>query len=509
MTVAPAHVIDALQGLNALVIGDAMLDCYLEGEAGRICREAPAPIVDVARRTDAPGGAANTAANVAALGAHTTLLGVTGGDAEGDALRRVLSQADVSLDGLLAVRRRQTLAKHRVFASSHLLVRFDQGRAEPLDARSERMLLARLRALYADMDAIVVSDYAYGVLTPALLRELSSLRRRYPRTVIVDSRNLPLFRHIRPTAVKPNYDEAIRLLGAERVDGPDARAEQMMSEGPRLLDMTGADIAAITLDTDGALIFERGAPPYRTYAQRADGTRAAGAGDTFVAALALALAAGAGATVAAEIASTAAAVVVARDGTTACSGADLRERLAAGGKFAADLNRLRSHVESARERGQRIVFTNGCFDILHRGHITYLNRAKALGDVLIVGVNSDASVATLKGPGRPVNTLEDRIEVLGALSCVDHVVAFNEETPELLIRALRPDIYVKGGDYTIETLPEAPLVASLGGAVRLLPFVEDRSTTRIIERIRATEVSKGSRNRKRARDTHTRTTTRR
>ncbi|HXK33114.1 MAG TPA: D-glycero-beta-D-manno-heptose 1-phosphate adenylyltransferase, partial [Dehalococcoidia bacterium] len=459
--------------------------------ARRICREAPAPIVDVARRTDAPGGAANTAANVAALGARTTLLAVTGDDAEGDALRRALARADVSLDGLLTVRRRQTLAKHRVFASSHLLVRFDQGRAEPLDAGSERTLIARLRALYASMDAIVVSDYAYGVIAPALLRELATLRRKHPRTVVVDSRNLPLFRHLRPTAVKPNYDEAVRLLGAGRVEGPDARAEQMMSEGPRLLDMTGADIAAITLDTDGALIFERGAPPYRTYAQRADGTRAAGAGDTFVAALALALAAGAGATVAAEIASTAAAVVVARDGTSACSAADLRGRLAAGGKFAVDLARLRSHVQAARERGQRIVFTNGCFDILHRGHITYLNRAKALGDVLIVGVNSDASVAALKGPGRPVNTLEDRVEVLGALSCVDHVVAFDEATPERLIRALRPDIYVKGGDYTIETLPEAPLVESLGGAVRLLPFVEDRSTTRIIERIRGTDAPGG------------------
>ncbi len=244
---------------------------------------------------------------------------------------------------------------------------------------------------------------------------------------------------------------------------------------------------AVTLDTDGALILERDAPPYRTYAGSAGPAYPAGAGDTFLTALTLALAAGAETAAAAEIASRAASVVVARERTATCTAGDLRERIGGEGKQAAHLDALTARVERARSHGQRVVFTNGCFDILHRGHITYLNRAKALGDLLIVGLNSDASVRRLKGAHRPINTLEDRVQVLSALGSVDHIIAFDEDTPEDLIRALRPDVFVKGGDYSRETLPEASLVESLGGTVRILAYVEERSTTNIIARIRAVE----------------------
>jgi D-beta-D-heptose 7-phosphate kinase/D-beta-D-heptose 1-phosphate adenosyltransferase len=224
-------------------------------------------------------------------------------------------------------------------------------------------------------------------------------------------------------------------------------------------------------------------PPYRTYARPAKNLRAAGAGDTFVGALAAALAAGAATTVAAEIASAAAAVVVAKDGTATCSAAELREQMASDVKVVGDLGRFARRVALYRAQGKRVVFTNGCFDILHRGHITYLNRAKALGDLLVVGVNSDDSVRRLKGASRPINTLDDRVRVIEALSCVDHVIAFEEDTPIELVRALRPDIYAKGGDYTRESLPETPIVESLGGVVHILPFLEERSTTGVIEKI--------------------------
>ena len=168
---------------------------------------------------------------------------------------------------------------------------------------------------------------------------------------------------------------------------------------------------------------------------------------------------------------------------TCCSARELREFLWAEGKYVADVGRLAGRLDFYRQQGRKVVFTNGCFDILHRGHITYLNRAKALGDVLIVGVNSDAGIQRLKGPDRPINTLEDRVQVLAALSCIDHLIGFEEDTPCNLIRALRPNVFVKGGDYTRERLPEAPLVEELGGVVHILPFVQDRSTTRIIERI--------------------------
>jgi D-beta-D-heptose 7-phosphate kinase/D-beta-D-heptose 1-phosphate adenosyltransferase len=209
----------------------------------------------------------------------------------------------------------------------------------------------------------------------------------------------------------------------------------------------------------------------------------AGAGDTFTSTLALALAAGAAATQAAELASAAAAVVVGKERTAACTAQELREVLGALGKYVPDLTRLAARAEFYRRQGRTVVFTNGCFDILHKGHVSLLHRARALGDVLIVGVNSDAGIRRLKGPSRPINTLEDRVQVLAALGCVDHLIAFDEDTPCNLIRALRPQVFVKGGDYTRERLPEAPLVEELGGVVHILPSVEAHSTTGLIEKI--------------------------
>ena len=269
-----------------------------------------------------------------------------------------------------------------------------------------------------------------------------------------------------------------------------ARAQQIASQAGRVFELTGAQIAAVTLDLDGALVLDRGGPPYRTYARPvrpASGGRTAGAGDTYSSALCLALAAGAQTAQAAELAAAASAVVVDKERTAVCSAQELRASLSSEDKFVASSGTLAARVAFHRQQGQRIVFTNGCFDILHSGHITYLNRAKALGDILIVGLNADGSVRRLKGPGRPINRLEDRAQVLAALSSIDYIVAFDEDTPSNLIRAVRPDIFVKGGDYTWDALPEAPLVEELGGAVQILAYVEDHSTTGIIERIRASE----------------------
>ncbi|HEX5826428.1 MAG TPA: D-glycero-beta-D-manno-heptose 1-phosphate adenylyltransferase, partial [Candidatus Limnocylindrales bacterium] len=276
-----------------------------------------------------------------------------------------------------------------------------------------------------------------------------------------------------------------RLLGEPELRGTRARAAQVGMAGDRLLDVTGARIAFVTVDTDGAFVFERDAPPYRTYATPHPHSRAAGAGDTFVAALTLALASGASAPAAAEVASVAAGVVVRQAGTSACTLADIEEALAQrAGKRVDPGPGLEARMRAAREAGQRIVFTNGVFDILHRGHVTYLARAKGLGDLLVVGVNSDESVHRLKGPLRPINPLEDRIAVLEALSPVDIVVPFADDTPEGVIEQVRPHVFVKGGDYRRESLPEASLVERLGGTVRILPFTEDRSTTNVIAKVR-------------------------
>ncbi|MFO0593125.1 MAG: D-glycero-beta-D-manno-heptose 1-phosphate adenylyltransferase [Polyangiaceae bacterium] len=504
MAVTPAipRVLRRLQGLRALVIGDAMLDTYLRGATDRLCPEAPVPIVNVTSRADRPGGAANTAVNLRALGADVTLLGVIGADAEGIALRNALMTEGIAPNALTVSKRRRTLAKQRVFAGSQLLVRFDQGSTEPLDADADLAIVQKIPSLLREADAVVISDYGYGVVTPRVIAALADARRSAPRVLVVDAKDLPAYQAASPTAVKPNYREAARLLGLDRdAHAPksrtptaghetrdprgDERARAIEPHGRDLLARTGARIVAVTLDTEGAIFFERGREPFRTFAKPAEHARAAGAGDTFGAALSLALAAGADLPTAAEIASAAAAIVVAKDGTATASLAEVAARIEGVDKLAASAADLAPHLEAYRRKGARVVLTSGCFDILHRGHVTYLSAAKALGDVLIVGLNTDAGVRRLKGDCRPINPLPDRAAVLAGLSCVDRVVAFDEDTPEALVTAVRPHIFVKGGDYTRASLPEARAVEAAGGEVRILPFIDDRSTTSLIARIRA------------------------
>ena len=485
--------IDAFPGLRVLVIGEAMLDAYLQGTSGRLCREAPVPIVAVDARSDVPGGAANAAVNARALGASVSLLSVIGDDAEGAALRAALAARGVDTADVLVDPARRTLAKHRVFAGAQMLVRFDGGTTSRVDRAYEARLIDRLGTLVAAHDAVIVSDYGYGILTPRVIAALGVLQAAAPRIIVADSKSLGAFRGVGVTAVKPNYDETLRLLGGRGATRRAARAEAMARHGERLLEITGAQIAAVTLDTEGALFFERGRAPYRTYARPTDHARAAGAGDTFAAALALALAAGGDIAASAEIASAAAAVVVAKEGTATCSLGELRAYVAGNDKVAPDLPALLECLDVVRRSGKRIVLTNGCFDILHRGHIGYLNAAKALGDVLVVGVNTDASVRRLKGPARPINALDDRTAVLAGLSAVDHIVAFDEPTAVELCAAVRPHLFVKGGDYTRERLPEAAVVEAQGGEVRLLPYLRDRSTSSIIERVRAPQTAAAGR----------------
>lgn len=487
---ALGSVVERFSSLRVLVVGDPMLDVYLEGDVPRLCREAPVPLVRLDHRTDVPGGAANTAVNLRALGADVSLLGVVGDDENGARLRRCLEETGVRCTELVVDRARETLALHRVVGSSQLLVRFDAGSREGLAPEAEEQLVDHLGARWIDADVVVVSDYAYGTVSARVVDAMAALQRRHPTAVVVDSKHVVGFRRVRPTAVKPNWSEARQLLIDRLPAGELHRVEAVGSHGEDILDLTGARIAAVTLDREGAIVFERGCPPYRTYASPTSSSLiATGAGDTFVSALALALGAGASTPSAAELASAAAGVVVDKQGTATCTAAELRRAVAGYGKVLAGPEELAGVVQAHRRRGRRIVFTNGCFDILHRGHTSYLNRAKLLGDVLVVAVNDDDSVRGLKGADRPINPLDDRLRVLAALSCVDHLVAFGGESPTALLEAARPDVFAKGGDYTRATLPEADLVDALGGTVEILPIEPDLSTTRIIERVRSEAAS--------------------
>ncbi len=483
---APTHdlaaLIDRFAGLRVLVVGEAMLDVYLDGHATGLSREAPAPVVALRERRHAPGGAANTAANLAALGATVQLVSVVGDDAEGALLVQALQDAGVDTSAMCCRRGAATIAKQRIVADGQIVARLDQGGSEPPDRATEDALAVALVIGAEGVDAVVVSDNGAGLLTPHLRQAVADTRIDGPGLLVVDARDPGSYRVAAPSVVKPNYDEAVRLLGARHLASGPARAEQIQAGSEALLAGTGARLVCVTLDAEGALLLEAGQPPYRTYARASANPRVSGAGDTFVSALTLALAAGGAPRAAVELAGGAAGLVVAEAGTTTCAASALRHHVAGADKALSPAG-LVEQVATHRRAGRRIVFTNGCFDLVHRGHVGYLSRAKALGDVLVVGVNADESVRRLKGADRPVCGEVARVRVLSALSCIDHVVVFGQDTPSEIIEEIRPDVYVKGGDYSRDRLPEAAQVERLGGVLHFLPY-EDESTTSIIERIR-------------------------
>jgi D-beta-D-heptose 7-phosphate kinase/D-beta-D-heptose 1-phosphate adenosyltransferase len=485
-----AAVLDAARTLTITVVGDALLDEYLHGGAARVAREAPVPAVTVTRTDAVPGGAGNLAANLAALGARVRLIGVVGDDDAGHRFREALKRSGVDDGHLVTEPGRRTVLKRRLVAEGQLIARFDEGdRTAPGAVAADDVARAAARSMRTS-DAVVISDYGYGVVGDTAVRALAAERRRKRGVLVVDAHDPAAFAALTPTAVTPSFGEVAPLLPdeAREAAGPD-RADVVRDACTTLHEATGADIVAVTLDRDGTVVCERDRPPYRTWTTPAPQSRACGAGDSYTAGFSLALAAGASTTEAAEIAQAAAAVVTSREGTATCSADDLREHLSATTTSLMTADKLAERVAFHKRQGRRVVFTNGCFDLLHRGHVDLLNRAKALGDVLVVGLNTDDGVRALKGPDRPLTTLEDRARVLAALSCVDHLVAFDEPTAEHLVDLLRPDVYVKGGNPVHEPVPEAPLVEAYGGQVRILPHAEDRSTAAIVERIRGHAVT--------------------
>lgn len=483
MEYALEALVERFRALRVVVVGDAILDAYLRGAAPRIAREAPVPVVRVEGREDAPGGAANAAANAAALGARVSLLAVVGTDPAGDELLAHLETAGVDVADVVRDPDWATPAKRRLSAAGQILVRWDEGSEGPPSPAALAELARRVAERGAGADVVIASAYDGGVLAQPVRAALAALDGPL---VLADARDPHELRDASPTVATPNWAEALSLLAEPPDDGAATdRAAAVVAHAAELHAGTGARVVAVTLDSDGAVVLERGRPPHRTYARPAEEACCAGAGDTWATAFGLALGAGATTTTAGEVAAAAAAVAVAKPGTALCSAAELRGALLPPGKVVPDPERLTALAEHHRREGRSVAFTNGCFDILHRGHVAFLSEAKALADVLVVGVNSDASVARLKGPDRPLNGLADRLEVLAGLSCVDHLVPFDSDRPEELLRTLRPALYVKGGDYTPQTLPEAPLVGALGGEVRILGYLADRSTTRLVERVRA------------------------
>ncbi|SLK11511.1 D-glycero-beta-D-manno-heptose 1-phosphate adenylyltransferase [Arthrobacter sp. P2b] len=476
-----------------LVIGDVMLDGWWSGSIERLCREAPAPVVDLQARDSAPGGAANTAMNLAALGARVSVAGIIGTDDAGVDLKNQLVAAGIDVRHLHSHPDMVTTTKTRISSGGQVMLRLDDS-AKTVPADALAALAASVRAAVERQDAVLVCDYGTGVLADpvraGLVEALAAAeqgdRETRRQMVVVDAHDPRPWAPLHPDLVTPNAQETARLLDRRLPDGQE-RVDAVGGQADALLAATGARAVVVTLDRDGTVLLTPDGVRHRTWARPAAEKQASGAGDTFVAALTLARSAGLPLTASLDLAQSAADVVVHQPGTSVCSTEQLSRYLRAFADTALGADELERQLTVHRAQGQQIVLTNGCFDVLHSGHTRYLNQAKQLGDILVVALNSDDSVRRLKGAGRPINGVADRAAVVAALSCVDYVTVFDTPTAAPLIKQLRPEVYAKGGDYTPEMLAETPAVEEYGGRVAILDYVAERSTTAVVKRIREGE----------------------
>jgi D-beta-D-heptose 7-phosphate kinase/D-beta-D-heptose 1-phosphate adenosyltransferase len=480
--------LDRLPKTRVLVIGDLMLDRYLFGEVDRISPEAPVPVVRYLREELRAGGAANVAGNLAALGCTVAVCGVVGKDSSAERLRGMLAEMGADARGLLPDPDRPTTEKFRIMAGQQQMLRVDREDTRPLSAPLAERLLASLPKLGRDCDGIIVSDYGKGLVTRAVMEGILAFARKADLPVVVDPKGSDYAKYRGATCMTPNEGEA---AAATRLPvGTEAEALAAAQALRKQLDLP---LVCITRGAKGVLALHD--ETHRFLPARArEVYDVTGAGDTFIGTFAALLFAQAPFFEAVELGNLAAGVVVGKVGTAVVT----RQELAAAaaeqsaparkifGATAAERRALGELAERLRTQGKRIVFTNGCFDLLHAGHIQYLQESRALGDVLLVGLNSDGSVRRLKGPARPVIGQEDRAHLLAALAAVDYVAIFEEDTPLDLLRTVKPAVLTKGADYSVDTVVGHDLVSQWGGQVRLIPLKENRSTSNLIDKIVAT-----------------------
>ena len=452
-----------------------MLDRYLFGSTGRISPEAPVPVVHVHETDDRPGGAANVAVNLASLGVSTRLVGVVGDDASGQSLQTILEERGIKCD-FHRVADRPTTTKTRVQSRGQQLIRLDQENAAAMPGDE---VVKVLKASIAGAGAVVLSDYGKGALTD--VAAMIKACRAAGVAVLVDPKGGDFERYRGASVITPNQSEFEAVAGVCEDDS------EMIRRGQAMLDELELGALLITRSEKGMLLLESDGEPRFLSTQAREVFDVTGAGDTVIATLAGAVASGQDLASAAALANLAAGLVVRKIGVAAVTPGEISVSLhqrGQGGRGLVELDELKLMVDESRQRGERIVMTNGCFDVLHAGHVSYLEEAKGLGDRLIVAVNDDDSVRRLKGESRPVNELEDRLLVLAGLAAVDWVVPFSEDTPAALIAAVLPDILVKGGDYKPDDIAGAKDVLQNGGEVRALAFRDGHSSSRIIDKLR-------------------------
>jgi D-beta-D-heptose 7-phosphate kinase / D-beta-D-heptose 1-phosphate adenosyltransferase len=469
-----------------ICVGDLMLDDFVYGDVSRISPEAPAPVIAVKRNEKVIGGAGNVARNIASLGAHCIFIGVIGEDETGRVVQTAFEDFQGLIEPNLVIDPSRPTSRKVRFVSEHFsthLLRADWELAKPVDADVEEALIERVSLALPRAGAVVLSDYAKGVLTPKVIQAVISRARKSGLPVIVDPKGIDFTIYRGATVITPNRKEL-----AEATRRLVATADELASAAAELGRSVGSDAVLVTLSEEGMMLHAEGAEPVHVPAYPVRVRDVSGAGDTVVAVLATLLALGSEFEAAMRAANAAASVVVGKRGTATVSIAELRSRLlpaaalASEEKIAFDWAVADDRVGEWRRQGLRIGFTNGCFDILHPGHVQVLAKARAACDRLVVGLNSDASVKRLKGEGRPIQDAHARADVLAALEAVDLVVVFEQDTPLELIARLRPKVLVKGGDYRRDQVVGRDVVEADGGEVVLVDLVPGHSTSGIVRR---------------------------
>jgi len=463
------------------VVGDLMIDHYIWGDCERVSPEAPVQVVSTSSESMMLGGAGNVLNNLVSLDAEVSIFSVIGDDDSASQMMEML--ADIPLRSIKVIRQedRVTTRKSRILAANQQIVRYDRETKKPISKQSEREIFNLLESEIDDFDILLLSDYDKGVLGDTLTKELIRLAKRAGKSILIDPKGSDFTKYKSATLLTPNKKEA--MLATETKD---LGIDSLKAMGEKLKKELDLDAMVVTLSEDGMALFEDEMSIIPTVAREVYDVT--GAGDTVLASLGVAMACGADLAQACEFANKAAAVVLAKVGSATVTLNEVEEYEHILNKGQAEskikhFDQIKRIIKRLKEQGRRVVFTNGCFDILHRGHASYLEKTKALGDVLVVGVNSDESVSRLKGERRPINTLENRMFLLGSLESVDYVVAFAEETPIDLIKIVQPDTLVKGADYEGKEIVGSDVAAE----VVLIDFIEGHSTTRMIEKIKKTK----------------------
>ena len=467
-----------------LVVGDLILDEYIWGGINRISPEAPVPILETRSETLALGGAANVANNLVALGCEIHLCGAIGQDEKGDKLLQTIHNRSIQTEGIFRFVHRPTTSNMRIIAHNQQVLRIDKEDNRPITTETEKKLLQYINQMLPSMDGVICSDYQKGILTEKVIHAIMHKAKKAKKPVIVDPKSSDFSLYKNATVITPNLKEVARSVPIKITN-----KENLDRAAEYLLNLTRSEAILITQGKDGMTLFQNKAKSISIQTEAKEVFDVTGAGDTVISVFSIAVFVGFNFKEAAWLSNMAASIVVGKVGTAVVTLNEINEflykEMLRTSHTVLGIDELKKIIGLAKSTEKKVVFTNGCFDIIHGGHIEFLQKAKSLGDILVVGLNTDNSVKNLKGEGRPIKTEKERANILSALKFIDYITLFNEPTPEKLIREIRPDILVKGDDYKIDDVVGREIVEGYGAHVELIPIVKGHSTTMTLEKILA------------------------